>query len=188
MESLLPLIDENSDVVGQLTIPGVLEEVVVQRNNTYYLTRNYRGSSSDAGAVFVDESCSLRFPPENLLLRGQGTIEGKVFAPLWQYATAGRDFVASATFRPPDHPVRRGGLCALRGHSGQQQSLSPDYFNYAGYTSFATDADMLSYIETARIHSLYSFNVDVTASDRLLTLATLGSGNESLVLLFRQMR
>ena len=62
------------------------------------------------------------------------------------------------------------------------------YFNYAGYTSFATDADMLSYIETARTHSLYSFNVDVTASDRLLTLATLGSGNESLVLLFRQMR
>lgn len=48
--------------------------------------------------------------------------------------------------------------------------------------------DMLSYIETARTHSLYSFNVDVTASDRLLTLATLGSGNESLVLLFRQMR
>ena len=26
MESLIPLIDENSDVVGQLTIPGVLEE------------------------------------------------------------------------------------------------------------------------------------------------------------------
>ena len=100
MESLLPLIDENSDVVGQLTIPGVLEEVVVQRNNTYYLTHNYRGSSSDAGAVFVDESCSLRSPPENLLLRGQGTIEGKVFAPLWQYATAGRDFVP-----PPPPPT-----------------------------------------------------------------------------------
>ena len=45
-----------------------------------------------------------------------------------------------------------------------------------------------SYIEAAREHSLYSFNVDVTASDRLLTLATLGSGTESLVLLFRQMR
>ncbi|MCI6039564.1 MAG: hypothetical protein MR742_03475, partial [Clostridiales bacterium] len=61
-------------------------------------------------------------------------------------------------------------------------------FNYAGYSSFVTDADMLSYIETARAHSLYSFNVDVAASDRLLTLATLGSGTESLVLLFRQMR
>ena len=65
---------------------------------------------------------------------------------------------------------------------------SPDYFNYAGYPSFVTDADMLSYVEAARAHSLYSFNVDVTASDRLLTLATLGSGTESLVLLYRQMR
>ncbi len=188
MERLLPLIDENSDVVGQLTIPGVLEEVVVQRNNTYYLTHNYRGSSSDAGAVFVDESCSLRSPPENLLLRGQGTIEGKVFAPLWQYATAGRDFVASATTAHLTTLYEEADYVLFAVIRASSNPSSPDYFNYAGYTSFATDADMLSYIETARTHSLYSFNVDVTASDRLLTLATLGSGNESLVLLFRQMR
>ena len=188
MESLLPLIDENSDVVGQLTIPGVLEEVVVQRNNTYYLTHNYRGSSSDAGAVFVDESCSLRSPPENLLLRGQGTIEGKVFAPLWQYATAGRDFVASATTAHLTTLHEEADYVLFAVIRASSNPSSPDYFNYAGYSSFATDGDMLSYIETARTHSLYSFNVDVTASDRLLTLATLGSGNESLVLLFRQMR
>ena len=188
MESLIPLIDENSDVVGQLTIPGVLEEVVVQRNNTYYLTHNYRGSSSDAGAVFVDESCSLRSPPENLLLRGQGTIEGKVFAPLWQYATAGRDFVASATTAHLTTLYEEADYVLFAVIRASSNPSSPDYFNYAGYSSFATDADMLSYIETARTHSLYSFNVDVTASDRLLTLATLGSGNESLVLLFRQMR
>jgi len=174
--------------VGQLTIPGVLEEVVVQRNNTYYLTHNYRGSSSDAGAVFVDESCSLRSPPENLLLRGQGTIEGKVFAPLWQYATAGRDFVASATTAHLTTLYEEADYVLFAVIRASSNPSSPDYFNYAGYSSFATDADMLSYIETARTHSLYSFNVDVTASDRLLTLATLGSGNESLVLLFRQIR
>ena len=47
---------------------------------------------------------------------------------------------------------------------------------------------MLAYVESARAHSLYSFDVDVQASDRLLTLATLGSGSECLVLLLRQMR
>ena len=188
MESLLPLLEENEEVVGRLTIPGVLDEVVVQRNNTYYLTHNYRGSSSDAGAVFVDESCSLRSPPENLLLRGQSGIEGKVFAPLWQYATAGRDFVASATTAHLTTLYEEADYVLFAVIRASSNPSSPDYFNYAGYSSFATDGDMLSYIETARTHSLYSFNVDVTASDRLLTLATLGSGNESLVLLFRQMR
>lgn len=188
MESLLPLIEENSEVVGKLTIPGVLDEVVVQRNNTYYLTHNYRGSSSDAGAVFVDESCSLRSPPENLLLRGQSAVEGKVFAPLWQYATAGRDFVASATTAHLTTLYEESDYVLFAVIVASSNPSSPDYFNYAGYSSFVTDADMLSYIETARAHSLYSFNVDVAASDRLLTLATLGSGTESLVLLFRQMR
>ena len=188
MESLLPLLEENEEVVGKLTIPGVLDEVVVQRNNTYYLTHNYRGSSSDAGAVFVDESCSLRSPPENLLLRGQSSIEGKVFAPLWQYATAGRDFVASATSAHLTTLYEEADYVLFAVIVASSNPSSPDYFNYAGYTSFVTDADMLSYVESARAHSLYSFNVDVTASDRLLTLATLGNGTESLVLLFRQMR
>ena len=188
MESLLPLLEENEEVVGRLTIPGVLDEVVVQRNNTYYLTHNYRGSSSDAGAVFVDESCSLRSPPENLLLRGQSGIEGKVFAPLWQYATAGRDFVASATAAHLTTLYEEADYVLFAVIVASSNPSSPDYFNYAGYTSFVTDADMLSYVESARAHSLYSFNVDVTASDRLLTLATLGNGTESLVLLFRQMR
>lgn len=188
MESLLPLIQENGDVVGKLTIPGVLEEVVVQRNNTYYLTRNYRGSSSDAGAVFVDESCSLRSPPENLLLRGQGAIEGKVFAPLRQYATAGRDFVASATTARLTTLYEEADYVLFAVIVASSDPTSSDYFNYAGYPSFATDADMLAYVESARAHSLYSFDVDVQASDRLLTLATLGSGSECLVLLLRQMR
>lgn len=188
MESLLPLLEENEEVVGRLTIPGVLDEVVVQRNNTYYLTHNYRGSSSDAGAVFVDESCSLRSPPENLLLRGQSAVEGKVFAPLWQYATAGRDFVASATSAHLTTLYEEADYVLFAVIVASSNPSSPDYFNYAGYTSFVTDADMLSYVESARAHSLYSFNVDVTASDRLLTLATLGNGTESLVLLFRQMR
>ena len=188
MESLLPLIEENGEVVGKLTIPGVLEEVVVQRNNTYYLTHNYRGGSSDAGAVFVDESCSFRSPPENLLLRGQAAIEGKVFAPLWQYATGGRDFVASATTAHLTTLYEEADYVLFAVIVASSNPSSPDYFNYAGYPSFVTDADMLSYIEAAREQSLYSFNVDVTASDRLLTLATLGSSTESLVLLFRQMR
>ena len=64
--SLTELIKKNSDVVGRLVIDGVLDEIVMQRNNTYYLTHNSLDVSSEAGAVFLDEGCDLRNPPENL--------------------------------------------------------------------------------------------------------------------------
>ena len=187
MDSLLPLCAENADVIGRLTIPGVLDEVVVKRNNTYYLTRNYRGASSDAGAVFADESCSLRIPPENLLLRGQSAVEGKTFAPLWQCATAGRDFVASAASATLTTLYEQAQYTLFAVIVADSDPASGSYFNYGSHPTFATDEAMLTYVESARTHSLYQFNVDVQASDRLLTLATIG-GDSCLVLLWRMDR
>ena len=187
MESLLPLCQENADVIGQLTIPGVLDEVVVQRNNTYYLTRNCRGVSSEAGAVFADESCSLRVPPENLLLRGQSSVKGKTFAPLWQYATAGGNFAASAATATLTTLYEEAQYTLFAVIVADSDPASGSYFNYASHPTFATDEAMLAYVESARAHSLYQFNVDVQASDRLLTLATIG-GDSCLVLLWRMNR
>ncbi|MCI5956680.1 MAG: hypothetical protein MRZ54_06835 [Clostridiales bacterium] len=187
MESLLPLCQENADVIGQLTIPGVLDEVVVQRNNTYYLTRNCRGVSSEAGAVFADESCSLRVPPENLLLRGQSSVKGKTFAPLWQYATAGANFAASAATATLTTLYEEAQYTLFAVIVADSDPASGSYFNYASHPTFATDEAMLAYVESARAHSLYQFNVDVQASDRLLTLATIG-GDSCLVLLWRMNR
>ena len=187
MESLLPLCQENADVIGQLTIPGVLDEVVVQRNNTYYLTHSYRGVSSEAGAVFADESISLRVPPENLLLRGQSTVEGKTFAPLWQYATAGGSFMSSAASATLTTLYEQAQYTLFAVIVADSDPASSGYFNYGSHPTFATDADMLAYVESARAHSLYQFNVDVQAGDRLLTLATIG-GDGCLVLLWRMNR
>jgi hypothetical protein len=47
---------------------------------------------------------------------------------------------------------------------------------------------MMLYVENARQHSIYQFNVDVVPSDRLLTLATLGNGQQTLVLMYRMVR
>ena len=69
LDSMKEISTEYPDVLARLYIPGVLDEYVVQRNNTYYLTHNYRGSLSDGGAVFLDRDCFISTPPENLLLR-----------------------------------------------------------------------------------------------------------------------
>ena len=185
--SLQPLVKEYGDVVGHLVIPGVVDEIVVQRNNTYYLTRAYTGANSEAGSVFVDETCSLRLPPENLLLRAQCSVPGKAFAPLLCYVSGGAQFVstAAAATLTTLYEEERYVLFSVI-HSSSDTS-SPAYFNYASHPTFATDASMMQYVESARARSLYPFSVDVQPSDRLLTLATLG-GENTVVLLFRMVR
>ena len=180
---------EYPEVVGKLVIPGLMEEIVVQRNNTFYLTHNYRGTASEGGAVFVDESCNLKAPPENLQLRGNGSIAGKGFQPLWQY----RDSEAFAA----DYGVvtlttlyeeRQFVLVAVIVTSNDP--ASSDYFNYKSYLSFDTDQEMLDYVAKARQHSLYPITTDVQPGDRLMTLSTVSSTgeSESLVLLLRMIR
>jgi len=187
-ESLKDLIAENADVLGRLVIPGLLDEIVVQRNNTYYLTHDYTGQNSDAGAVFVDESCSIRIPPENLLLRGQSAVGGKVFAKLWQYVNGGSSFAASAATAKLTTLYEEESYVLFAVILSDSDPKSASYFNYASSPTFATDADMLAFVQNARARSLYPFSVDVNASDRLLTLATLGSGSQSVVLVYRMAR
>lgn len=188
LDTLQPLVADNADVIGRLVIDGVLDEIVMQRNNTYYLNHNSRGSYSEAGAVFADESCSLRLPPENLLLRGQSAVPGKTFEPLWQFVSGGRDFVsahmtASLTTLYEDERYVLFAVLVADGSPTSQR-----YFNYASHPTFDTDEAMLSYVQSAKQNSLYQINVDVVPGDRLLTLATLGSGENSVVLLYRMER
>ena len=187
-ESLRELYAANPDVAGRLVISGLLDEMVMQRNNTYYLTHNANGVTSDSGAVFADQSCVLRNPPENLLLRGQSGVPGKIFAPLWQFVSGGQSFAASnmyaklTTLYEDETYVLFAALVVDIDPSGSR------YFNYASNPSFTTDAAMMQYVESARSRSIYQFNVDVNAGDRLLTLSTFGSGESNLVLMYRMLR
>lgn len=187
-ESLRDKVSENGDVIGRLVIPGVVDELVMQRNNTYYLTHDAIGTTCEYGAVFADQSCTLRMPPENLLLRGQGGVPGKTFAPLWQYVSGGSSFVAANMMARLTTLYEEENYVLFAVIVADGNASSSRYFNYASNPTFTTDEAMLRYVDTARQHSLYRFNVDVAASDRLLTLATLGSGQDTLVLMYRMVR
>ena len=114
-------------------------------------------------------------------------MKGKTFAPLWQYATAGGNFAASAATATLTTLYEEAQYTLFAVIVADSDPASGSYFNYASHPTFATDEAMLAYVESARAHSLYQFNVDVQASDRLLTLATIG-GDSCLVLLWRMNR
>lgn len=76
---------QNSDIIGWLTIPDVIDEAVVQRDNTYYLRRDYRGYHNNNGAIFLEESCKLNTRPYTLMLFGHNMKSGAMFGNLRNY-------------------------------------------------------------------------------------------------------
>ena len=127
-------------------------------------------------------------PPENLLLRGQSAVGGKVFAKLWQYVNGGTSFAASMATAQLTTLYEEETYVLFAVILSDNDPKSAGYFSYASSPTFATDESMLAFVNNARSRSLYPFSVDVNASDRLLTLATLGSGNQSVVLMYRMAR
>lgn len=196
LRNILPDIEkirkEYPDVIGKLVIPGVLEEWIVYRNNTYYLNHNYRGTSAEGGAVFMDAACTLETPPENLHLRGSGSVPGKTFHALWQYKTGGSSFLYNAEVAHVTTLYEEQAYLLLAVIETSGDPTQVDYFNYTSYPTFATDEEMMNFVALARQHSLYSLPTDIQPGDRLLTLSTVtGSGSDqstNLVLIFRSMR
>jgi len=181
--------EENGDIVGRLTIGGILNELVVQQNNTYYLNHNATGAYSGYGAVFVDENVNFRIPPENILLYGRTSNEGKTFAPLKNYVSQGIEFAGRYAFLSFNTLYEEARYVVIAVIDADSSPSSPQYFNYKRL-SFDTDADMLQFAQEAISRSLYIFNVGVIPSDRLLTLATLSDGtdSDSIVIVCRMLR
>lgn len=113
-------------------------------------------------------------------------MKGKTFAPLWQYATAGGNFAASAATATLTTLYEEAQYTLFAVIVADSDPASGSYFNYASHPTFATDEAMLAYVESARAHSLYQFNVVMQASDRCLPWPP--RGDSCLVLLWRMNR
>ncbi|HPJ03693.1 MAG TPA: class B sortase, partial [Candidatus Limiplasma sp.] len=179
----------NPDIVGKLVIDGVMDELVVMRNNTYYLNHNAAGDYSGYGAVFVDQSLVFRYPPENIVLYGRTSNQGKTFAPLKNYVEQGIAYAQQhpfITFQSIYEEARYGIIAVIKS-SGDPAAA--DYFN-AQVLSFETNDAMLAFVNEAVSKSLYSFNASVQASDRLLTLVTLSDGTDlsRIIIVCRMLR
>ena len=194
MDSLTDIRKEYPQVIGRLVIPDVLDEWIVSRNNTFYLNHNYRGTSAEGGAVFMDAACTLDTPPENLHLRASGSVPGKTFHTLWRYKTEGTSFIYNAEVAHVTTLYEEVAYLLYAVIETSGDPANPDYFNYASHPTFSTDEEMMNYLALARQHSLYTFPTDVQPGDRLLTLSTVSGADggsdqtTNLVLIFRSVR
>ena len=80
---------QNKDIVGWLSIPDQLSQAVVQRDNTYYLRRDYLGYHNANGALFLEEGTSLKTRPDTYIIFGHNMKTGDMFGSLRLYEDVG---------------------------------------------------------------------------------------------------
>ena len=184
--ALTPLYEINSDLVGWLSIPGVIDLPVVYRNNVYYETHDFYGREDKAGTLFLDKNHPLRSTTQNLLIHGHNMRDGTMFGRLLQYET-NLSYVKDHGIIHFDTIYEEQTYVVFAVMIASFNSSSSRYFDYYTHATFASETEFTNYVYAVRARSLYSIPVDVRADDALLTLSTC-LDDDRLVILARRLR
>ena len=178
--------EKNKDIVGWLTIGGLIDTAVVQRDNTYYLTHDALGKRNINGAVFLEETVDLKTAPRTLILYGHNMKSGEMFACLRKYEDAafyrGSPFIRMDTmYEDGLYVVAAAAVISAKEGAGAWVDLSR--------LCSSTTAWRREEIEKLMALSFYTRTVDAEPGDSLLLLITcVGDGDERRVVLARRLR
>jgi len=160
---------QNKDIVGWLTIDGMLDEAVVKRDNAYYLTRDYRGYHNVNGAIFMDENCSLKTRPYTVMLFGHNMKTGLMFGRLRDYENI--RFYREHPFITFDTAYENGRYVVF---AAATIGLDPAKKNYLDLNGLLGDnvkrrSRAISRLKELSVHTAM---IEVEAQDQILLLIT----------------
>ena len=155
----------NPDVVGWIYVEGtdINYPIVQGKDNDYYLSHNFDGSTSSSGAIFLDMDNDPDLESDNNILYGHNMLDGSMFAQITKFkeqdfleknyhiiiATPNRAYLLSPAFTY---------IC-----TGADELRQVD---------FASHEDLQSYISELMSKAVTESLVDVTKIDKLFSLVT----------------
>ena len=172
-------------IIGWLSFDEV-NEAVVRKDNTYFLTHDAEGKRNSNGAIFLDSGISLLTRPYTLILYGHNMKSGNMFGRLKKYkekAYFGKHRIISFDTMYED------GKYAV--FAAMEMSTEPGLARWYDLWSLETDnrEKREEAIRTLERRSAVSGTVDVQADDQILLLVTCLDGDtERLVVAARRLR
>lgn len=163
------LLKQNKDVIGWLHIEDMLDEAVVQRDNQYYLRRDYLGYHNANGALFLDERIGLNLRPPVMFIYGHNMKTGAMFGNLRYYRRLDyykqHPFITFDTlYEDGQYIVFAAGDVAL--HMGAME------FTGIFQLSNSTVSQWETAIERLMLRSVFRGEIDILPEDQLLFLVT----------------
>jgi len=160
---------QNKDIIGWLNIAGVLDEAVVQRDNSYYLRRDYQGYHNQNGAIFLDENCSLKTRPYTLILYGHNMRTGAMFGCLRNFENP--TYYHKNPMITFDTAYENGRYIIFAVGTISTIQGNNKYVNFSKLNS-TTVAWRQEALDQLLKRSVYNCAVDVQPDDQLLLLMT----------------
>lgn len=158
----------NHDLIGWLTIPGVVDLPVLYRDNTFYLTHDFYGTKNKAGALFLDAAHPFREDTQYMMVHGHAMNDGSMFGMLTHYR--GKDYII-------EHPYLTLNTlysCDTYEIIGTCYLTTDEMYSVAklGCPTFYTADDFNAFIENLRAHSLHFTTNEIPPDSALLALST----------------
>lgn len=163
----------NNEMVGWITIPGTnINYPVVQSsvyNKDFYLYRNFFKKWTNAGCLYVRESCDVFTPSDNLTIYGHNMkISGTMFHQLLNYEDKSyweeHQYIQFDTINAY-HTYQVIAVFKTSANFGEG-------FAYHIFENAADEADFNNFINTAKELAFYDTGISAEYGDKLITLST----------------
>lgn len=175
-----PLLEQNSDTIGWMSIPGAnVDNPVVKTPEDYdtlepfYLKHAFDKSSSRYGALFVDRytEVSPQRQSQNIVVYGHHMRDGTMFGSVKKYRQL--DFYKENPTIEFDTLYRKGTYKVFSVFivNTIPESDNGFVFEYR-YSDFDNQQDFMQMVEQMQVRSIINTPVDVQPGDELLTLST----------------
>lgn len=169
----------NNEIVAWISIPHTKVDYPVlyhkedNLKSQYYLYKNYEGSYSDYGSIFVDFRSEKGTDSKNVILHGHHMMDGSMFSNLLKYGKTSIDMdfykkSPTVTFSTPKGTDTYKIISVFKTTGNTKDR---DFFNYI-QGDFFSDAEFMNFVYNVRARSMVNCPVDVNEKDKLLTLST----------------
>lgn len=172
-------------IIGWITLDE-LDEPVVYRDNTYFLTHDASGNHNKNGAIFMDEGTSLLTRPYTILLYGHNMKSGAMFGNLRKYEDFSyyfkhRTFQFDTLYEEGKYIIFSvANVCLTPGTS--------HFVSLSGLQSSEREVRKKALDDLVRIRR-YDTLTDVNEEDQILLLITcVGDDDERLIVAARRLR
>ncbi len=161
----------NPDYVFWLQIPNTeIDYPVVQRDNDYYLKRDFFGEKNKHGTIFLDERCDVQ--GDFLLIHGHNMKDGTMFGSLRDFkkkdfAQEHSELIISPNISDIEFQIVAAMLVDL---------YDANRFEYEKLPT--TEAEAESYFKELDIHSLWCEEIVWEPGQKVVLLSTCDYGSE----------
>lgn len=179
LPELADLYAENPDLVGILEVVGTdIHYPVVQTPSEpeYYLRRDFYGKDSTAGTLFVDYRCDIVNPTTNTIIYGHNMRSGTMFGGLKRYLKqdyyqSHKTIIFKTLYEEQEYEIVGVGLSAV-GYDDDEN------YKYYDFINAVTGSELKEFLDNIQSLSVYDETIDISATDKILTLSTCNTYTE----------